>query len=102
MRTAQREEDLLPLRVETAHAPDMARQMALGNELREHRLIDDRRVATLQGAPTGERLHERQRQYDVAEPHRREHDLAQRADIQDAIRLVETLQARQRPTGVAI
>src|SRR5258708_37196534 len=74
----------------------MAREMALRNESREHRLVQPQCRNTREPPHRQERIYQRGWQNQVAYPQRRKENLAKRADINDSIRFVQPLQRSQR------
>ena len=84
--------DLLPLRIQLAHSPQVAQQMALEDEPREHVLLGTGAVPVAQGLGAGERIHERMRQNDEAQPQAGVQRLREGADIENALVLREASQ----------
>src|SRR5258706_8273766 len=74
----------------------MAREMALRNESREHRLFEHRCMNIREPPHRQERIYQRGWQNQVAYPQRRKENFAKRADINDSIRFVQPLQRSQR------
>ncbi|MCW8166802.1 hypothetical protein D8B22_18205 [Verminephrobacter aporrectodeae subsp. tuberculatae] len=94
-------ERVVAFRVEPAHAPDVRREMPLGDELGEHRL-------QVRGNARGERLQagaekrnqRRRRQYE-AQPQRRKNGFAEAADVDHPPAEVQFLERGQRLVGDA-
>lgn len=69
------DERLLPLGVEHSRAPDVAGEVPLGHELRQHRLLYGGRVPVGELARRAERLHEVRGDDEVLQPEGGEEDL---------------------------
>ena len=94
-------ERLEPLAIGPAHAPQVPLVVAAEHEVREHRLVEPRRVHLAGAAHGHELVLEVARHDHEAEPQRREERLAEAAEVDDAAVGVEAVQARDRPGAVA-
>src|SRR5258707_11485739 len=90
---------LLP--VHEPHAADMRGEITLAHELRDHRLVQARRLAVDQVARRDISLQQRLGHHGVADAQTREQRLVEGADIDHALVLVQALQRGERPAGVA-
>lgn len=88
-----------PLRVHAAHAADVTIEVAFFDVRRQHVLVGCRWMAVHQDARANVGVHQRVRQYGIAEPQRRIKDLAERAQVDHAVRR-QPLQRRKRMAGV--
>ena len=90
-----------PLGVDLAHAPEVAREVPGGDEVAQHRLLQQ--LAGDGGDRAGGRaaVHQVRRDDQVAEPQRGEEDLAEAAGEEHLRAAVEPLQGGNGPARVA-
>ena len=94
-------ERLQALAVRHAHAPQVAREVALADEVGQHRLVEHRRMLVGGGAGRHQPVLQVGRHDQEAQAQRREQRLAEAADVDHAAVDVEPVQARHRPRAVA-
>ena len=93
---------LAPRGVERPHATDVGREVALGDEIGERRLVHGRHLLPGESHRRAERIDQRRRHDQIAGTERGEHRLAEGADVDHAPRRIQPLHRRDRPAGVAI
>ena len=96
------EQHPLAFGIERAHAADVGREVALGDEVGEGGLGDRGRVGVDQHPDPDEGVDQVLGHDHVADAQPREHHLGERADVDHPALLVETLEGRQRPAAVAV
>lgn len=84
------------LRVQRAHAANVAREVAFVHEVGEHGLHDTRRLPVHEFSRVHEGFHEIGREHEIAEPQRGEEDLAEGARVEHVLARVDALQRRER------
>ncbi len=88
--------------VETAHAADVALEMALAQEVGERGLLEHRGAPIGVPLGAGEGRHQRRRHHQVAETQAGEHHVGERAHVDHRRRLAQALQRRQRRAAVVV
>jgi hypothetical protein len=101
-RLERADEDRAALGVEGAHAAKVAREVAVAHEVGEHGLVEGRGAVVEGFANAAEARDEVVRDDDVADAQRGEQDLAEGADVDDALIGVEALERGDRLVVVAV
>src|SRR6266481_8273219 len=84
-------ENLTAFGINRTHPADMTSKMTFANEFVHDRLRNMRRAEVHRLAHGGEAFHQIRRDNDVTEPQSREHDLAESADVNDAVVVIHSL-----------
>src|SRR5215216_2048310 len=77
--------------IQAAHLPQMARKVALNNEIREHSLFKHRRMSVDEIAYRPERLHQMPGQDQIADSQSGKEHLAECADVNHATVVIQAL-----------
>jgi hypothetical protein len=88
--------------IDLAHAAQVPTEVSLGDEVAQHRLIEQRRVTPRHGDRRREVRHEVLRDDQISEPQRREEHFVERAEKEHLPAGVEPLQRRNRTSRVAV
>ena len=94
------DQSLLPRRVERPHPPDVRREVALADEVRQDRLHGDGRVIVDDGAGGGKGLHQSRRNHQIGDAQGGKEHLREGTEIDHPIG-IQALQRRQRPPRIA-
>src|SRR5690349_13495951 len=87
--------------VERAHAAYVAGEVSFGDEVGQHRLVSERRVAIQQRAGADAWLDQIRRQYEITEPEGWKQHFAEGSEVDRAARKVEALESGDGAAGVA-